>query len=265
MFSFSVPTSQGSSFSFTVIPFCGDRILSLGEQCDDGNTLSGDGCSSTCQLESTFVAGINICGDGIALAPEQCDDGNRNNFDGCDRFCTLEVPITPPPNTFIPFQFQDEQGITQTVQVPLQQIASQITTQVEGQFAQDPNAVIPLQIQDTQGITRTLQVPLQQLMPHIPTQVAGQFSEFIPFQYQDEQGNIQTIQFPVSQIPAELIPFIQQQNLPLAANLQALPLQLNLPRSQSVPVGDTGPAALGMMIAGAVAGIGWARRRRRND
>ena len=32
---------------------CGDGTLNIGEQCDDGNTVSGDGCSSACQLEST--------------------------------------------------------------------------------------------------------------------------------------------------------------------------------------------------------------------
>lgn len=32
---------------------CGDGIVDGSEQCDDGNTTSGDGCSSTCQLEST--------------------------------------------------------------------------------------------------------------------------------------------------------------------------------------------------------------------
>ena len=30
---------------------CGNSSLQLGEECDDGNTQSGDGCSSTCQLE----------------------------------------------------------------------------------------------------------------------------------------------------------------------------------------------------------------------
>lgn len=29
-------------------PACGDGVLDPGEQCDDGNTTSGDGCSSTC-------------------------------------------------------------------------------------------------------------------------------------------------------------------------------------------------------------------------
>lgn len=36
-------------------PYCGDGILQpqFGEQCDDGNNISGDGCSATCQIEST--------------------------------------------------------------------------------------------------------------------------------------------------------------------------------------------------------------------
>jgi cysteine-rich repeat protein len=31
---------------------CGDGILQPGEQCDDGNTIDGDGCSSTCIIEN---------------------------------------------------------------------------------------------------------------------------------------------------------------------------------------------------------------------
>jgi cysteine-rich repeat protein len=40
-----------------------------GEQCDDGNTVSGDGCSSTCQIEVV----IPVCGNGIIEAPEICE------------------------------------------------------------------------------------------------------------------------------------------------------------------------------------------------
>jgi cysteine-rich repeat protein len=32
-------------------PRCGNGVVESGEQCDDGNTTSGDGCSATCQLE----------------------------------------------------------------------------------------------------------------------------------------------------------------------------------------------------------------------
>jgi cysteine-rich repeat protein len=38
------------------------------EQCDDGNTVSGDGCSAQC---------ISECGNGIKSPPEECDDGNQ--------------------------------------------------------------------------------------------------------------------------------------------------------------------------------------------
>lgn len=35
------------------VPMCGDGILDGGEQCDDGNLTSGDGCSASCQLEGS--------------------------------------------------------------------------------------------------------------------------------------------------------------------------------------------------------------------
>ena len=36
----------------SVFPFvCGDGVLSPGEECDDGGTVDGDCCSSTCSLE----------------------------------------------------------------------------------------------------------------------------------------------------------------------------------------------------------------------
>jgi cysteine-rich repeat protein len=37
-------------------PVCGDGMREGGEECDDGNSASGDGCSSTCQIESVVAA-----------------------------------------------------------------------------------------------------------------------------------------------------------------------------------------------------------------
>jgi uncharacterized protein (TIGR03382 family) len=37
-------------------PTCGNGVVDPGEQCDDGNTTNGDGCSSTCQDETTSGA-----------------------------------------------------------------------------------------------------------------------------------------------------------------------------------------------------------------
>jgi len=36
-------------------PACGDGLLQLGEQCDDGNVVSGDDCSATCALEGNYI------------------------------------------------------------------------------------------------------------------------------------------------------------------------------------------------------------------
>jgi len=37
---------------------CGNGLVEPGEECDDGNTLSGDGCSSTCVSECPRSSGI---------------------------------------------------------------------------------------------------------------------------------------------------------------------------------------------------------------
>jgi cysteine-rich repeat protein/parallel beta-helix repeat protein len=38
-------------------PVCGNSFVETGEQCDDGNTVSGDGCSSTCTIEAVPTCG----------------------------------------------------------------------------------------------------------------------------------------------------------------------------------------------------------------
>ena len=74
----------GSSF------ICGNGLREAGEQCDDGNVLNGDGCSSGCRIE------YQRCGNGITEESEQCDDGNINYGDGCTPLCTLETTEEPP-------------------------------------------------------------------------------------------------------------------------------------------------------------------------
>jgi len=50
--------------------FCSDGHLDAGEECDDGNLVNNDGCSSICKDE--------ICGDNIKQTIEECDLGNNN-------------------------------------------------------------------------------------------------------------------------------------------------------------------------------------------
>jgi cysteine-rich repeat protein len=64
-------------------PRCGDGIASTNEECEDGNTADGDGCSADCETEE--------CGDGHTTPNEQCDDGNLAAGDGCGPSCRAEI------------------------------------------------------------------------------------------------------------------------------------------------------------------------------
>ncbi|HWN66153.1 MAG TPA: DUF4215 domain-containing protein [Haliangium sp.] len=81
-------------------PVCGNAMVEMGEECDDGNTRNDDGCSAQCKYE--------YCGDGIVQAAlgEQCDDGGYRNDDGCDMFCQIERPPTYPPKADAPASYR---------------------------------------------------------------------------------------------------------------------------------------------------------------
>lgn len=69
---------------------CGDDVIEeiFGEECDDGNTVNGDGCSDSCQAE--------ICGDESVQSGETCDQGAQcDNGDTCylNTKCVYEYGI----------------------------------------------------------------------------------------------------------------------------------------------------------------------------
>ncbi|MDP9035357.1 MAG: DUF4215 domain-containing protein [Myxococcota bacterium] len=77
--------------------YCGDGVVETPEECDDGNTVPGDGCSGTCHLEpgwSCVVPGKPcvyqwVCGNGRVDPGESCDLGAQNGApaSGCTSAC----------------------------------------------------------------------------------------------------------------------------------------------------------------------------------
>ena len=90
--------TEGSSFRLTLsgfdtsrsdcLPTCGDAVVSLGEQCDDGVNDGGYGeCGPDCVLSE-------YCGDGVLQEEyEDCDDGNFFDDDDCPSSCIfINIP-----------------------------------------------------------------------------------------------------------------------------------------------------------------------------
>lgn len=95
-----------------VAPTCGNGILDPGEACDDGNSISGDGCPADCSpacgygvLDPGEVCNppspgtcsadcmSNLtCGNAVVDPQEGCDDGNLQEHDGCSSACIEERP-----------------------------------------------------------------------------------------------------------------------------------------------------------------------------
>ena len=109
-----VAYAQDGTASITcVLPnVCGNLVVDaeLGEECDDGNTVDGDTCSSTCQTAAVCGNGeiedgeecdgtpgctssctleSAICGNGTIEEGEACDDGNIADGDSCTSTCQL--------------------------------------------------------------------------------------------------------------------------------------------------------------------------------
>jgi cysteine-rich repeat protein len=49
---------------------CGDKLLASTEECDDGNMVAGDGCSSGCKVEQGWSCSLKNAADGSLCTPE---------------------------------------------------------------------------------------------------------------------------------------------------------------------------------------------------
>jgi cysteine-rich repeat protein len=78
-------SGSGTCADDCTLTVCGDGRRNINsEECDDGNTRNGDGCSSTCQIEPGAnclgePSVCNICGNGVPESREQCDLGAAQN------------------------------------------------------------------------------------------------------------------------------------------------------------------------------------------
>jgi fibro-slime domain-containing protein len=92
-----IPTGDGGC---GIPAGCGNGILDNNEECDDGNTANGDGCSMACRQETDWTCpdpgrpclSTVVCGDGRVSGKEACDDKNTTAGDGCSADCAAVEP-----------------------------------------------------------------------------------------------------------------------------------------------------------------------------
>ncbi|MBU6282934.1 hypothetical protein KGQ64_11885 [bacterium] len=105
----SAVVRAGAEGSACITTPCGNGVVDPGEDCDDGNTTSGDCCSSTC----TFEPDGNACDDGEACTTSDvcasgacagsavidgtpCDDGSGCTADACASGSCVGTPLPAP-------------------------------------------------------------------------------------------------------------------------------------------------------------------------
>ena len=271
-------------------PVCGDGSIDSGEQCDDGNVRSGDGCSALCTTEQTIVAAASICGNGTFDPGEECDDNNRRDNDGCNSTCLLEIGICGDGIVQSLLGEQCEQS-THNVSLPYACVDCRFVSASCGDGTVDAGEECdngPLNSRDADadcrpdcalsrcgdgvldsselcddgnrrrgdGCDSFCRVEDEKTDVAGETVVGSEFAQQVNFEAMTN-GSVDT-QFRN----------FQQFGFPQFPNAQQVPYQLPYAQLQPLiqtqaPIGDTGPAAVAVIGAGAAAGFSWMRRKKK--
>ncbi|MDO8469093.1 MAG: hypothetical protein Q7S29_05035, partial [Candidatus Peribacter sp.] len=199
-------------------PVCGDGSRSAGEECDDGNAESGDGCSTACLREiPAMVAAQQLCGNGLIEQGEACDDGNTISGDGCTSSCTQELSAAEPMRLSLVIDRPAEPASSVPALIPAPVIA------------------VP---------------PVGPVPKKMPSSVA---------QAPLRPAAASSLSIVVSAPSPATAMVVQQSPIRYPAFIQSYPAA-----PASGPIGNTGPASVAVMAAGAAAGLAWMRRKRRD-
>ncbi len=99
-----VSTSQLLDIQLACQPTCGDGVPHVGEECDDGNTAAGDGCSASCSFEGPDADGDGILnehetGTGVFNGPTDTGTDPLNpDTDGDGWNDWIEIVVGSDPN-----------------------------------------------------------------------------------------------------------------------------------------------------------------------
>src|SRR3989339_38783 len=258
---------------------CGDGRRAKTEQCDDGNSADGDGCDRGCRIESFSVAAAALlCGDGLSDVGEEGDDGNLSNGDGCSSHCLFEQGRCGDSTVQRALGEQCEPSLHNA------SLPYGCTSTCRFLHRECGNGIPNLGEECDSG-------PLNSNLPDAPCRPDCSLPHcgdivLDPVEFCDD-GNLlrgdgcdeycrresdlfpqysSTSSLPSLRPAASLTRTSDQAHPPLFATLQTFEpwrrgSTVRVPTH--APAGETGPAAMAVMAAGAAAGLAWMRRRRK--
>jgi len=230
-------------------PICGNGTLEPPEECDDGNRRDDDGCTSTCLLE------IGICGDGVVqtLLGEQCEQSTHSSSLPYGCLNCFFLSLSCGDGILDPGEDCDDG--------PLNSTSSSARCRPNCHFSRCGDGILDSTEVCDDG-----------------NRLAGDNCDrFCNIEESDETGvttiasDREFIDFASSNIfptNSQFSPGYNQFGFPQYPSFQQLPYQLPLAQLQPLiqaqgPIGDTGPAAVVIIGAGAAAGLSWIRRKRK--
>ena len=245
--------------------------------CTSDNDCPAGQCKNGTCTNPNLIASSKICGNGILEVGEECDDSNRRDNDGCNSSCLLEVGIC---GDGIVQKLLDEQceSATHDSNLPYQCIQCRFASSTCG------NGTVDAGEECDDGPANSTS-PDANCRPDCSVGRCG--DGILDTNELCDDGNrlngdgcSRDCKSSDTQVAAdtqpEVIPFATAQPqtanqftaFPFAPSNQVLPYQLPLAQLQPLvqsqgPAGETGPAAVAVIGAGAAGGWSWMRRRKK--
>jgi cysteine-rich repeat protein len=265
------PVPAGMTWSAACsYPHCGDGIPNnyitfhgamlnadlIEEQCDDGNTQDGDGCSATCKVEIAatdtpppVVAQTPVCGNGRTELGEVCDDGNTLSGDTCSHDCLRVELVTACGNGIIDASESCDDGNVRGGDGCSAVCKIEVVVQEPAQPRPTPTASVTLPALCGNGM---LEEP----------------EECDDGNQRSNDGCSFLCKMDEVQKPAAAVHSSSQAS---SFAPPSLPTMTTLPLTPSItevatghaPAGKTGPAAVVVMVLGAAMGGAWMRSKKR--